>query len=215
MGFFCSKVNGSCGMTLSIGVEIEGVVYGVFRNTGTEGRKPQSLGINVDFIPNCITPLYSGILYSTVAIDSTHGTNIETCINNWYTMSRLRTDSDEKWKLLSEFADLCEDGMITDWRQHQDPGANGDLEFDVTTFYEMPEVSAGQKQSYIPNLPFMQWLWDHYSFNPTKEAPILVEEEDEDGEEDEEDEEAGHQDEEAGHQDEEDDEAGHQDEEDE
>ena len=70
MGFFCAKVNKSCGMTLSIGVEIEGKVYGVFRDTGTEGRKPQSLGINVDFIPNCIIPLHSAILNGSIEEDA-------------------------------------------------------------------------------------------------------------------------------------------------
>ena len=187
MGFFCSKVNKSCGMTLSIGVEIEGVVYGVFRDTGTEGRKPRSLGINVDFIPHCITPLYSGILHSTVAIDCTCGTNLEACINNWYNMSRLRTESDEKWRLLSDFADLCEEGKITDWQLFQDPDVEevDDLEFEQTTFFDQPEVSAGQKQIFKPNLPFMKWLWEHYSFDPTEEAPISAGEEEEDGEEDE------------------------------
>jgi hypothetical protein len=187
MGFICPKANKTCGVTLSIGVEIDGVVYGVFRDMGTEGRKPQSLGINVDFIPHCITPLYSGILHSTVVIDNPA---LETCINNWYNMSRLRTDSDEKWKLLSDFADLCEEGKIDDWQPFQDPEAE-DPDFEQTTFFEMPEVSAGQKHVFKPNLPFMNWLWEHYSFDPTEEALISPEadEEDEEGEEGEESEE--------------------------
>jgi hypothetical protein len=183
MGFICSKVNKSCGMTLSIGVEIEGVVYGVFRDTGSEGREPQSLGIKIDFIKNCITPLYSGIFHSTVEIDNPA---LEACINNWYNMWRLRNDSDEKWKILSDWASLCEEepGGITDWQKFQDPDAEDvdDLEFDQTTFFDQPEVSAGQKQVFKPNLPFMNWLWEHYSFDPTEEAPIVVE--DEWGEED-------------------------------
>ena len=185
MGFFCCKVNKSCGMTLSIGVEIEGVVYGVFRDTGS--RKPQSLGVNVDFIPNCITPLYVGILEGRIAIDCTCTTNLEACINNWYNMSKLRTNknSKEQWKLLFHFAELCEEGKISDWKKFQNPEAGADLEFDVTAFYEMPEVPAGQKQSYIPNLPFMKWLWEHYSFDPTEEAPISAGEDGEAAEEDE------------------------------
>jgi hypothetical protein len=182
MGFFCSKVNKSCGMTLAIGVEIEGVVYGVFRDTGT--NKPQSMGINVDFIPNCITPLYFGILHSSVAIENPA---LEACINNWYVMSRLRSDSDEKWKFLSTFAELCEEDVITDWQQFQDPSADDDLEFDQTTFFEQPEVSAGEKHVFKPHLPFMNWLWEHYSFDPTEEAPISTEEGREESEGDEED----------------------------
>jgi hypothetical protein len=190
MSFFCSKVNKSCGMTLSIGVEIEGVVYGVFRDKGNGDRKPTSLGIKIEFINDYIKPLYRGILDSTIAIDNPA---LETCIHNWYNMCRLRTDSDEKWKDLSDFADLCEeaDGGITDWQKFQDPDGEEDeeLEFDYTTFYDMPEVSAGQKQIYQPHLPFMNWLWEHYSFDPTVEALILAAEEDsildenEDGEE--------------------------------
>lgn len=140
MGFFCSSVTP---FRYSIGVKIDGTVYSVFSEAEGSG---ESMVMNEE-----IWKRIESVVKDPDDLLKLPA-SVRRCIDGWYHM--LFEMLCQKVAKPGDWIQNCGNGgLIDDWKKFQEEDGTHP---DETVFFD----------DQIPTKAWMEWLWEHYAFDP-------------------------------------------------